>query len=130
MAATTPGTWEWKKDKRMLVREQLALTAAESRHFWPIFERYQTEMERLAERRRKIIGEFGSLYDEMTGDAAKRLMLERLALEEQWIRLLRSYLPKFQRVLPDRKVARYYQIEMKLKAAVDCELAEELPLIK
>ena len=36
---------------------------------------------------------------------------------------------KFSKILPTRKAARYYQLENKLDAVVDVDLADQIPLI-
>ena len=43
--------------------------------------------------------------------------------------LRKSYVPKFSKVLPAGKVARYYQIESKIRTAVKADLASGIPLI-
>jgi hypothetical protein len=41
-----------------------------------------------------------------------------------------SILPKFRAVLPDKKVARYYQLENKILAVVNYELAAQIALVQ
>lgn len=41
----------------------------------------------------------------------------------------RSYLPKLEKAVPPVKVARYIQIENKIRALVRYELASEIPLV-
>jgi hypothetical protein len=43
---------------------------------------------------------------------------------------MKGYQSKFGAVLPATKVARYYQIENKLRAAVNYELADAIPLVQ
>ena len=61
---------------------------------------------------------------------AKKLTDEFLAIQAEQQKLRLSYLPQFRKALPDKKVARYYQIENKISAAVGYELATEIPLMK
>jgi len=46
------------------------------------------------------------------------------------VKLLSDYVPKFEKVLPPKKVARLYQIENKMRALVNYELARQIPLVK
>jgi hypothetical protein len=66
----------------------------------------------------------------MTDETATKLVTEYLALERNHAALLSSYLPRFQKVLPARKVARLYQIESKIRALVHYDLANEIPFVK
>ena len=52
------------------------------------------------------------------------------AVQTNYLNIITSYVPKFQRVLPPRKVARLYQVENKIRALVDYQFAQEVPLIK
>jgi hypothetical protein len=46
------------------------------------------------------------------------------------LKLRQTYLPKFRNALPEKKVARYYQIENKIQATLNYELAKEIPLVQ
>src|SRR3989304_1982235 len=67
---------------------------------------------------------------DLTDEVAKRLVGDYLAIEQDRIHLKQSYLPKLREVLPEKKVARYFQIENKIEAAVRYDLAEKIPLVK
>jgi len=66
----------------------------------------------------------------MTNDAAKKLLDEYMTIETLGPKLRQAYLPKFRKALPEIKVARYYQIENKIQAAVMYELAAKIPLVE
>lgn len=117
-------------DRKRLVEQSLPLTAAEAEKFWPLYERFQRDILVLTEKRRTLIAEFGEHYDDMSDAAARKLTLGRLELGEARYHLLRAYLPRFEKVLPMKKLARYYQIEGKIAASVEAGIAEELPLVK
>jgi hypothetical protein len=120
----------YSEERRRLIAEDLPLTEIEAARFWPVYERYQADLARLLQRRRRYIEEYGSYYEDMTDEMAKKLIIESLDLEEDLLRLWRHYLPVFEKVLPAKKLARYYQIEGKIRAAVNAEIAERLPLMK
>jgi hypothetical protein len=66
----------------------------------------------------------------MSGQTATQLLNEYLALEANHVALLKAYVPRFQRVLPAIKVARLYQVENKMRALVNYDLARQIPLVK
>lgn len=119
-----------KADKKLLVAENMQLTRAEARAFWPVYEMYQNELFLLRTRTLLLIKAYADAYGTMTNAAAKKLLDEYMTIEKLRLELLKAYLPKFRKVLPDMKVVRYYQIENKIQAAVDYELAGRIPLIK
>ncbi len=55
---------------------------------------------------------------------------EFIAIERDRVALMQSYLPKFNAAIPPTKVARYYQIENKLRAVVNFGLADAIPLVQ
>ncbi len=66
----------------------------------------------------------------MPDETAKKLLNEVLAIEGAEVDMRKSYVPKFEKVLPAAKVARYYQVENKIRAAIKYELAEGIPLVQ
>jgi flagellar biosynthesis/type III secretory pathway protein FliH len=119
-----------RADKKLLIAENLPLTESEAKGFWPVYESYQKEMSTLNDRMIKLIKDYATNYQTMSDQTAKRLMDEYLAIEAARLKLRQAYLPRFRKVLREKQVARYYQLENKVQAAVSYELAAEIPLVK
>jgi hypothetical protein len=118
------------QDRRRLVADNLPLTPAEARLFWPIYELFMRDTADLVDRRQEIVARLGENFDEMTDEVAMELTLETLEYQEARLKLLKTYLPKYGKILPPKKLARYYQIEARIRAAVDVEIAQRIPFIK
>ena len=119
-----------RADKKLLVAENMQLTEAEAKAFWPVYDQYQNELFLLRSRTAKLIKDYADAYDKMTNDTAKKLLDELVSIEALGPKLRQTYLPKFRKVLPETKVVRYYQIENKINAALMYELAANIPLMK
>jgi len=119
-----------RADKKLLVSENMQLTEAEAKAFWPVYDQYQDELFLLRTRTVKLIKDYVDAYGKMTSDTAKKLLDEYMAIEALGPKLRQAYLPKFRQALPEIKVARYYQIENKIQAAVMYELAQKIPLVE
>jgi G:T/U-mismatch repair DNA glycosylase len=119
-----------RADKKLLIAENLPLTAAEAKAFWPVYDRYQQELSALNDRMIKLVKEYATNYETMSDQTAKRLMDEYLAIESARLKIRQAYVPRFRKVLGEKLVARYYQLENKVQAAVGYELAAEIPLVK
>jgi len=117
-------------DKKLLVATNMGLTEKEAQAFWPVYESYQKDLGLLNGRMLVLIQDFANSYQAMTDDAAKKLVGEYLAIEGDRVKLKQSYLPKLRQALPEKKVARYLQIENKIEAVIRYELAEKIPLVK
>ena len=119
-----------RADKKLLVAENIQLTETEAKDFWPVYEQYQQELFLIRVRTAKLIKDYGDAYEKMTDDTARELLDENLKIEKLTLKLRKAYLRKFREVLPEIKVARYYQIENKIQVAMMFELAANIPLMK
>jgi len=116
-------------DKKLFIAENMNLTESEAKVLWPVYEDYQKELGKLVDKTVKLIDNYTANYQTMTEEAAKELINEYLAIETERVTLMKSFLPKFRKVLPEKKVARYYQLENKINAVVKYELAKLIPLV-
>jgi hypothetical protein len=116
--------------RKTLIADNMVLTEAESKAFWPLYDEYQKELRKLNERRLGFIDSFAKDHEKMTDEKANVLMNEWLDIQKESLKVKSSYVSKFRSALPMGKVVRYFQIENKLEAAVDYELAKRIPLLK
>jgi hypothetical protein len=119
-----------RADKKLVVATVLALTEGEAKAFWPVYNAYQSDMITYYDRVAKLIDTFAQEQGSMSDAAATKLLGDFLTLETDYAALLKSYAPRFRRVLPPVKVARLYQVENKMRALVNYEIAREIPLAK
>lgn len=119
-----------RADKKLLVAGSMQLTEAEAKAFWPVYQQYQDELFLLRARSANLIKDYADAYENMSDDTAKKLLDEYMTIEALGPELRQAYLPKFRSVLPEAKVARYYQIENKIQAVLFYELAAKIPLMK
>jgi hypothetical protein len=122
-----------KADKKLLVANNMNLNDAEAKNFWPLYDGYQKELEQINQRLGKTINAYAEAFNagkgEISNDQAKKILGEALAVEESEVTLRKSYAEKMGKALPATKVARYLQIENKIRALVKFELASQIPLV-
>ena len=119
-----------RTDKKLFIATNMELTQSEAKTFWPIYNSYQSELEKLVDRKGKLIEKFAANYETLSDDMAKALLDEDLSIDSDYQKLRQSYLSKFRGVLSDKKVARFYQLESKIHAVVEFELARRIPLVQ
>jgi hypothetical protein len=119
-----------RADKKLVLATALKLTDAEGKAFWPVYNAYQSDMIQHYDRLLELIESFAKSYENLTDAAARKLIADYLALQSNHPAVLRKYAPQFLQVLPAKKVAQLYQIENKVRALVDMDLARSIPLIK
>ena len=121
-----------RADKKLLVATNMELTEQEAKGFWPVYDAFQKDLQQINGRLEKTIRAYADAYNKgaVSNETAKQLLDEALAIEEAEVQLKRAYVPKLEKVLPMSKVARYLQIETKIRAAVKNELAAGIPLVE
>ena len=119
-----------RTDKKLFIATNMELTESEAKAFWPVYEANQAELDKLRDREIKLIAEFADNYETMSDDVAKNLLDDSLSINSDHLKLRQSYLSKFRGVLPDKKVARYYQLESKINAVLEYEMAKRIPLVQ
>jgi hypothetical protein len=117
-------------DKKALVAQNMELTETEAKSFWPIYDAYQQDLQTINIRMTQMIVEYADASSKGTLDnaAAKKLLGEALMIQKSELDLQQTYVPKLEKVLPEVKVARYIQIESKIRALVRYALASKIPL--
>jgi hypothetical protein len=120
-----------KADKKLLVATNMELSDAEGKKFWPLYDSYQKDLEKLNVRLGKVINEYADAYNKgsVPNDTAKRLLKETLAIDESELKLRKTSADKIGKVLSATKTARYIQIENKIRAVLKADLAANIPLV-
>jgi hypothetical protein len=119
-----------RADKRGYVASTLALSATEAAKFWPIYDTYQGQLEQ-ANRRRTValvgvVGQGATISDLH----ARNVVKELVAADDMELKARRTLRDRVMKVLPARKAIRYLQLESKIRAVQDYDLATTIPLLK
>jgi hypothetical protein len=117
-------------DKRAVVLKAMALDDAQMTAFTPIYDAYQADRKKLAERGVDLINAYSSNYDSMTDDAAKGLLKDWFKLQDDEAALIKGTAKKMGKVLPAAKVLRFVQVENKLNALLRLPGIQGIPLAK
>lgn len=119
-------------DKQALVAANMDLTDTEAKAFWPVYDQYQYELNVINDRLASIILAYADAYNSgpVQDATARKLLSEAIAIDDSELRLRRDYAARLMRAIPAAKVARYLQIESKIRAAVRYELAANIPLVQ
>ena len=119
-----------KSNKKALVALNLKLTETEDKVFWKIYESYQKDIAKVNERLLNLIKDYAKEYKarSLTDEKAKQLTSNYLVIEEDLLKLKKSYLEKVSAVIPDKKMMTYFQLENKIQAIIRFDVAINIPL--
>ena len=119
-----------KAGKVEVVKEALHVEGAKADAFWPVYRKYQLDLDKIGDKRLALIKDFAANYDKMTDEKAKVLVKQALDLQSQRTNLLKSYYPQFEKVIGATEAAKLVQVEHLIMAVIDLQLAAEMPLIE
>ncbi len=116
--------------RQAIVTSVMDLTPTESQAFWPLYRDYRIEMAKVGDRVQKLLVDYSGQYDTLTDDQAKKIMQEWLSIEKAKTGVKGKYVSRFQKILPARKVMRFFQADNKLDAVLNAQLASVVPLAR
>ena len=121
-----------KADKKLVVATAMELTESEANNFWPIYDEYQKELQKINRRMVNVLDGYAADFKSksLTDDKAKKLIDEANAIDQAEVNLKSTFAPKLAKALPTIKVARYLQIENKIRAIVRYDIAQGVPLVR
>ena len=119
-----------RANKKALVAANLTLSDEEAGRFWPLYDKYQTDLTAVQDRGVKVIQDYTASYHDLSNEKAMKLADDWLSAEGDRVKVRRDYLPQFAQVLPGKKVVRFYQIENKMDAVLRYELAKDIPVVE
>ena len=119
-------------DKKLLVADNMNLTEAEAKGFWPIYDSYQKDLGAINERLRNTVTAYADAFNKgpIPDDVATKLTNEYLQIEQDEVNLKKTYAKKLSGVIPPAKIARYLQIETKIRSAIKFDMSKNIPLVK
>lgn len=118
-----------RTNRRAFVEVNLALNEEQAARFWPLYDRYESEMRPFADRTAALIEDYGANYRTLSDEKALQLMRDYLTIEAERLAVRRKYLDEFAAILPGRTVARFYQLENKMDAVLRYDLAAGIPVV-
>jgi Spy/CpxP family protein refolding chaperone len=117
-------------DKRGLVEKNMQLTSEEATRFWPLYDEYQKDLDRIVQRQNRAVLDYVNADSKMTDANARRIAKELIAADNEEQKLRERTARKLLGALPPRKAVRYLQIENKLRSFYRYDIAERIPLVK
>jgi hypothetical protein len=118
-----------RADKKKIIAMNVPLTEAEATKFWPVYDEYTAEMAKHYDQVYAVIKDYAAnqktLTDAQAIDMVKRW--SKIQIELAQTRL--KWVPMFEKVVPGKKAAQFFQVDRRLYALMDIQVAAEVPLV-
>ena len=118
-----------KTNKRAVVEKNMQLTPEEAKKFWPIYDAYQKELDKITTKQTRAVLDYISSESSMTDANAKRIAREVMAADGEEQKLRERTARKVLEVLPPKKAVRFVQIENKIRLIQRYDIAEQMKLV-
>lgn len=102
-----------KAEKIAFITTKLELTPQEAEKFWPIYNEFENKMSELHKERRQ--NKPKKKVSDMTDKEVEDLLQSHFTFEQKELDLKKEYHEKFKAVLPIKKVAKLYHLEMEFR---------------
>ena len=96
--------------KEAYLTQQLDLNPKEAKQFWPVYNEYRKDMQKIIEEKKKTELNQNQLKN-ANNKQIEKVMNRNFQLEQQAVQVRQKYREKFQTVLPPRKVMKVYKSE-------------------
>lgn len=117
-------------DRKAIVAKLMDMTETESTAFWPIYNTYREDVRKTDDKLVQLIKDYGAQESTLTDVQAQKMLDQYNGLRAEKIGVQKTYVKKFGKALPAKKLIRYYQIENKMDAIIQYDLAANIPLAK
>ena len=119
-----------RAEKKVVFAENMWLTDAEGAAFWPVYNEYEADLSKINDRVVKLLKEYADTFDTLSNEAAKGMLDEIFSIKKKKQSLRKSYAKKFAKVIPQKKIFRFFQLEYAIEALVNFSIAADLPYME
>jgi hypothetical protein len=122
-----PGPSEADRDKVEALKigfltRKLDLTSEEAKTFWPVYNKFQEELESLRKQRRSEMQSLRENKKDLSDSEAEKLVDNEITFRQKELDVIKKYHAQFKQILPVKKVLMLYRSEEEFKR----ELLERL----
>src|SRR5208282_3632244 len=98
-----------RKDVRSLEKQIIAanldLTDTEAQQFWPVYDRYASELKAITDKKYQLLLDYARDYIGMSSEQAENYVRGRAAVEQSVMQLRLKYFPIFSKAVSNKTTA-------------------------
>lgn len=117
-------------DRKAVVAKAMGLTDEQGAKFWPVYNEYRESMRKVDDKLVQLANDYFQNTDKMTDQQSQSMLTQWMNLNAEKVNVRKSYVKKFTKAIPTNRVIRFYQVENKMDAVINYELAASIPLTK
>ncbi|HZN08452.1 MAG TPA: hypothetical protein VFB65_16765 [Pyrinomonadaceae bacterium] len=118
-----------RSEKKQLIALNLPLTDQEATRFWPVYDQYADDMRKHNDEFYAVIKDYAANQKTLTDAQALSMIKRWSAIQVDTAKTRQKYVDVIEKVLPGRKAALFFQIDRRLYALMDLQVASQIPLV-
>ncbi len=119
-----------RSQKKQIIAANLTLTDTEATKFWPLYDQYTAELVQINNAKYDALKQYATNYNTLTDDKAVALMKQVIGVDKSVADLRMKYVPLFNKVVPGKKTALFFQLDRRLLMLIDLQLAAAVPMVQ
>jgi Spy/CpxP family protein refolding chaperone len=119
---------ELRAGKSDLIAKNIPLTTSEAAAFWPLYKQYEAAAKTINDKRFDLLMQFLDAGEKADPALTTKLVKTSLKRDVDLAQLRMTWAPRFAKVLPKAKAARFLQVDRALTLVADAKLASMMPL--
>ena len=118
-----------RAEKKKLIALNVPLTETEATKFWPVYDEYALAMSKHYDEFYAVIKDYAANQKTLTDAQAIDMIKRWSQIQVDVAQERQRWIPKFEQVIPGKKAALFLQIDRRLYALMDMQVASEVPLV-
>jgi len=118
-----------RSEKKKLIALNVPLTETEATRFWPVYDQYAAEMSKHYDQFYSIIKDYAATQKTLTDAQASDMIKRWSRIQVELAQTREKYIPLIEKVIPGKKAALFFQVDRRLYALMDMQVASEVPLV-
>ena len=119
-----------RSEKKKIIAVNVPFTDTEATKFWPVYDQYAAETERINNDRIVVLKEYAANLANLTDGQALALNNKSLAIDRSFATLRQRFIPQFVKVLKGKNLARFFQIDKRIGLLIDLQIAAGVPIVE
>ena len=118
-----------RAEKKKLIALNVPLTEEEATKFWPVYDEYALAMSKHYDEFYAVIKDYAANQKTLTDAQAVDMIKRWSQIQVDLAQERQRFIPKIEKVIPGKKAALFFQIDRRLYALMDMQVASEVPLV-
>lgn len=117
-------------EKGAVLGSMLLLSEADAAKFWPIYDQYQSELDKLNASAAASIDNYVKNNGQLSAQQADEIVQQGTQFQSQRAELLDKYYAKVKDAVGPETAARFFEVESQLASLTDLQRASRLPVVE